>query len=135
MVALRRRAPLALLALVLLAPACSVDGGDGDGDLATEWSTRGDGDDGYLVVDLGEAVPIAAVDFVTRSMGDGSAVTETFTVSVDGGAPYGPFPAGTPRARRLADLVARGRVLRFEVVTSTGGNVGAVEIGVYPPSG
>ena len=105
-----------------------------DGDDSTEWSTRGDGDSGFITVDLGEQAPIGAVEFVTRSMADGSAVTDTFTVTVDGGAPLGPFPAGTPARRRIAELASTGRELRFDVETSTGGNVGAIEIRVYEPS-
>lgn len=75
---------------------------------------------------------IGAVEFVTRSMSDGSSVTETFTVSVDGADPLGPFPASTPARRGPVELGAvPGRVLRFVVASSTGGNVGAVEVGVY----
>ena len=106
-----------------------------DGDLATEWSTAGDGDDGSITLDLGAAQGIVAVDFVTRSMADGSAVTSTFTVSVDGAAAVGPFPASSPATRRLAQLEVTGRLLQFDVAESTGGNVGAVEIRVFAPPG
>ena len=105
-----------------------------DGDDRTEWSTRGDGDSGFITVDLGEQARIGAVEFVTRSMADGSAITDTFTVTVDGGPPLGPFPAGTPARRRLTELATEGRELRFDVETSTGGNVGAIEIRVYAPA-
>lgn len=50
--------------------------------------SRGNGDDGFIVVQLPEPADIAAVEFVTRSMGDGSAVTERYTVTVDGGDPF-----------------------------------------------
>ena len=106
-----------------------------DGDDTTEWSTSGDGDGGSVTVDLGEVRAIGAVEFVTRSMADGSAITQTFTVSVDGGEPQGPFPAGTPARRRIAALGARGRELRFDVETSSGGNVGAIEIRAFAPPG
>jgi hypothetical protein len=104
-----------------------------DGDDATEWSTAGDGDGGFLVLDLGAERDIGAVEFVTRSMADGSARTETFTVRVDGGEPAGPFEAGTLADRSIAVLEARGRVVRVDVETSTGGNVGAVEVRVHAP--
>ncbi len=68
-------------------------------------------------------------------MADGSAITSTFTVSVDGDEPLGPFPAASPAARRVVEIDATGRVLRFEVDESTGGNVGAVEIRVFAPLG
>jgi hypothetical protein len=105
-----------------------------DGDDSTEWSTAGDGDEAFIVLDLGAEREIAAVEFTTRSMADGSAITETFTVSVDGDEPQGPFPAGTPADRRVAELSVSGQQLRFEVDTSTGGNVGAIEISVYAPA-
>lgn len=104
-----------------------------DGDLSTEWSTKGDGDGAFLVLDLGETVEIGSVEFVTRSMSDGSAVTETFTVAVDGEEPLGPFPAASPARPRPVDLGRSGRVFRFEVASSTGGNVGAAEIALYRP--
>jgi hypothetical protein len=102
-----------------------------DGDNATEWATKGDGDEGSITLDLGRPVEVAAVEFVTRSMADGTAVTSRFTVSLDGAAPLGPFPAGTVARPRPATIGATGQVLRFDIARSTGGNVGAVEIRVY----
>ncbi|MEQ8718338.1 MAG: discoidin domain-containing protein [Acidimicrobiales bacterium] len=102
-----------------------------DGDPGTEWSTRGDGDEGFITVDLGGATEIGGVSFVTRSMADGSAITDTFTVTVDGGETFGPFPAGSPADERIAQFTATGSELRFDVETSTGGNVGAIDIAVY----
>ncbi|MGD9702901.1 MAG: discoidin domain-containing protein [Ilumatobacteraceae bacterium] len=96
----------------------------------TEWSSAGDGDDAFITIDLGAASDIAGVEFITRSMLDGTAITTTYTVTVDDGASYGPFPAGTPVEPNFAAVAATGRVFRFDVATSTGGNVGAVEIRV-----
>ena len=101
-----------------------------DGDLGTEWSSREDGDDGAITIDLGSETAVTGVAFLTRSMADGSAVTETFTVTI-GDETFGPFPAGSPAQARVAELSATGQELRFEVATSTGGNVGAVEIQVF----
>lgn len=106
-----------------------------DGDLSTEWSTRGDGDDGFVVIDLGSEQEIGGVTFVTRSMADGSAITDQYTVAVDGGDTAGPFPAGTPAEPGFQALSVTGRTLRFDIVTSTGGNTGAVEIQVFGPQG
>jgi F5/8 type C domain len=105
-----------------------------DGDLATEWSTAGDGDDGSITIDLGAPQDIAGVEFVTRSMADGSAVTSTFTVRVDDGEPLGPFPAASPATSRITPLELSGQAVRFDVEQSSGGNVGAVEIRVFGPS-
>lgn len=106
-----------------------------DNDLATEWSTQGDGDEAFVTIDLGEERDIVAVEFVTRSMADGSAITERFSVSVDGAEPAGPFPAGTVASRQVSELTATGREVRFSVESSTGGNVGAVEIRLFGPAG
>ena len=105
-----------------------------DGDISTEWSTSGDGDDGFITIDLGAEQGLGGVEFVTRSMADGTAVTETFTVSVDDGDVFGPFPAGTVAQPRPADIDVTGRRIRFDIDTSTGGNVGAVEIRLFAPT-
>jgi hypothetical protein len=94
----------------------------------TEWSSNGDGDNAFITIDLGASHPITGVEFITRSMLDGSAITETFMVTVDDGERFGPFPAGTAIDPNRADLQTTGRVLRIDVDTSSGGNVGAVEI-------
>lgn len=104
-----------------------------DGDLATEWSTRGDGDDGYIVIDLGSAREIAGVEFLTRTMTDGTATTSTFWVTVDDGERLGPFNAGNPADTAYAGVAVTGRTLRFEIESSTGGNTGAIEIRVFAP--
>ncbi len=102
-----------------------------DGDASTEWASRGDGDKAFITIDLGASRQIGGVEFLTRSMADGSSVTDTFTVTVDGNAPAGPFPAGTVATPRFAPLDATGQRLRFDIERSTGGNVGAVEIRVF----
>lgn len=99
-----------------------------DGDLGTEWSSAGDGDAAFLVVDLGAPREIGSVAFVTRSMGDGSAITETFTLTADG-VEVGTFAAGS--ATVPVELLAQ--VLRFDVASSTGGNTGAREIVIRGP--
>jgi hypothetical protein len=102
-----------------------------DGDLSTEWSSREDGDGAFITVDLGEETEITGVAFLTRSMADGSAITEEYTVTTDGGEVLGPFPAGNPAQARISEVTATATTLTFEVTSSTGGNVGAVEIQVF----
>jgi F5/8 type C domain len=102
-----------------------------DDDTATEWATKGDGDTASITLDLGAPTAIAAVEFLTRSMADGSATTRRYTVSVDGGAPLGPYRAGTVAKPRPSPVDVTGQLVRFDVAGSTGGNVGAVEIRVY----
>lgn len=104
-----------------------------DGDLSTEWSSAGDGNHAFVTIDLGRTRRIDGVSFRTREMSDGSAITRTFAVVVDGGRRYGPFPAGNRVDPRTAAVSFSGRRLRFEVVTSSGGNTGAAEIEVFSP--
>jgi hypothetical protein len=104
-----------------------------DDDLSTEWSTRDDGDAAFITIDLGEEHEIGAVEFVTRSMADGSAITQQYSVTVDDGDPAGPFTAGTVADRQISELTAVGRQVRIDVESSTGGNVGAVEIRIFGP--
>lgn len=104
-----------------------------DGDLSTEWSSAGEGDEASITIDLGSTTDIGQVTFITRTMTDGSATTNTFTVSIDGGEPLGPFDAGSPADPVPARIGATGRELRFDVQSSTGGNTGAVEIGIFAP--
>ncbi|MDP5184350.1 discoidin domain-containing protein [Blastococcus sp. BMG 814] len=103
-----------------------------DGDLGTEWSSDGDGDDASITLDLGRAVDVVGLTLRSRSMSDGTSVVETFTVTVDDGQTYGPFEAGAAVVVNEADFT--GRVLRFDAETTTGGNTGAAEIEVYEAS-
>jgi hypothetical protein len=95
-----------------------------DGDPSTAWSSAGDGDDAWIELDLGQMTSIGTVVFRTRSMGDGTAVTQTFTLTADG-EEVGTYPADVP-----VELDLDARVLRFDVAESTGGNTGAIEIEV-----
>lgn len=104
-----------------------------DGDLSTEWSSSGDGDDGFITIDLGAEQDIVGVEFLTRTMANGTATTATFWVVVDGGERLGPFTAGNPAAPNFNAAAFRGRVLRFEIDTSTGGNTGAIEVRAFAP--
>lgn len=99
-----------------------------DGDLATEWSSAGDGDDSSITIDLGEPRSVDAVEFLTRTMADGSATTTSFTVTIDGSTVLGPFPAGNPADPKRSTVETEGQVFSFEVDNSTGGNTGAIEI-------
>ncbi|MEA1902891.1 MAG: discoidin domain-containing protein [Actinomycetota bacterium] len=106
-----------------------------DDDLNTEWSSAGDGDDAFITIDLGAAMDVAGVEFLTRTMTDGSATTTTFYVVVDGGDRLGPFNAGNPADPSFNAAEFSGQVLRFEVESTTGGNTGAIEIRVFAPAG
>lgn len=101
-----------------------------DGDPRTEWSSQGDGNRAFLTVDLGKVTEVAEVGAWTRTMGT-SAQISSFRVVGDGGIIAGPFDL--PDALRLHSFPVRltTRLLRFEVVSSSGGNAGFVEVGAY----
>ncbi len=80
-----------------------------DGDPTTEWSTRDDGDDAWVEVDLGARQALGEIVFRTRSMSDGSAITDTFTLTADG-VVYGPFPVD--EASRSGRSDSTGAALR-----------------------
>lgn len=103
-----------------------------DGDLATEWSTAGDGDDASITIDLGHTVDIVGVRLRTRQMSDGSAIIHSYTVTVDDAERLGPFEVGPDAA--VVAFQTRARALRFDAAESTGGNTGAVEIEIYAAS-
>ena len=106
-----------------------------DGDMTTEWATKGNGDDAFIVVDLGSSQEISGVEFVTRTMSDGSATTTEYSVTVDDGETYGPFPAGDQVDPGFVEVAFSGQVLRFDVAVSTGGNTGAIEIRAFAATG
>jgi hypothetical protein len=99
-----------------------------DGDLASEWSSAGDGDEAWIEVDLGATREVRAIAFRTREMTDGSAITTSFTVTIDGSV-FGPFPTGSTPSE--LDQPVPGRMLRFDAEQTTGGNTGATEIEIY----
>ncbi len=104
-----------------------------DGDLSTEWSSAGDGDDSFITVDLGTVQEVAGFEFLTRTMADGTATTTTYTVTIDGGEILGPFAAGNPANPSPSSVDTVGQTFRFEVSDSTGGNTGAIEIRILAP--
>ena len=106
-----------------------------DDDMTTEWSSAGDGSGAFIVVDLGSAQSIGGVEFITRSMANGTAITTTYWVTVDDGTRLGPFDAGSPADARFQAIDATGQTVRFEAEDTTGGNTGAVEVRVFAPAG
>lgn len=100
-----------------------------DEDFSTEWSSNGDGDDAYIVLEFSDKMLVEGVGFRTRSMTDGTSITLTYSITVDGKTTYGPFEATPGLAVALVDFA--GYEVRFDVDTSTGGNTGAIEVEVY----
>lgn len=102
-----------------------------DGNPATEWSSNGDGDDTYFVVELSGEHRIHTIEYRTRAMNDGTAITEAFTITTDSSEVFGPFEveAYTDMTTFEVDFVAT--TLRYDVERSTGGNTGVIDIAVY----
>jgi hypothetical protein len=97
----------------------------------TEWSSAGDGDDAWVEVSLAQRARIDSVVFQTRSMSDGSAIANSFTVTADGGETFGPFQLPDAGEPYTFDVAFEAKTLRFELVDTTGGNTGAVDISVF----
>ncbi len=86
----------------------------------------GDGDDASIEIDLGTATDVSGFGMRSRVMSDGTAIIETYTVTVDDGEVLGPFPAGQAFSQSPAN--ASGQRFRFDADTTTGGNTGAAEV-------
>ena len=66
----------------------------------------------------------------TRTMGT-SAQIESFVVENERGEMFGPFVLPDAAGMHSFPAVAAGRTFTFRVVSSSGGNTGAVEVGIF----
>jgi hypothetical protein len=101
-----------------------------DGDPDTEWSSADDGDDAFITIELAEPARIGAVGLWTRTMRT-SAEISRFQVITEDGTVLGPFDVPDSTRMHRFEVDVHAHVLRFEVLESTGGNTGAVELGVF----
>ena len=101
-----------------------------DGDNGTEWSTAGDGNQAFIIVELPQTVEVSGFGLWTRTMG-ASAQIGRFEVENEAGEIFGPFTISD--ANQLYAFPARGQGQRFtfRVLESSGGNTGVVEIGIF----
>lgn len=98
-----------------------------DGDATTEWSSNGDGDRAWIEIELPAATRLEAVGFWTRTMGSSAQIQE-FEVIADGTTRLGPFTITDAARTHRFTVDVTARRLRFNVLRSSGGNTGAVEI-------
>lgn len=107
-----------------------------DGSPASEWSTQGDGDDAYVVLDLGELRSIRRFAFQSRKMADGTSIVRSVRLMLDSGAAIGPLPTPDPDTMYRFDFdpPLAARVVRLDAVETTGGNTGAKEIQLWGAS-
>jgi quercetin dioxygenase-like cupin family protein len=101
-----------------------------DGDPATEWSSASDGDEAWIEVELASATNVKSVGFWSRTMGD-TAQVRSFQVTTDSGDTYGPFTVTDATTIYWFDTQFTAKRLRFELLETSGGNTGALEIEVY----
>ncbi|MGD1996862.1 MAG: discoidin domain-containing protein [Anaerolineae bacterium] len=97
----------------------------------TEWSSDGDGDGAWIEIELAQTYEVHTIGLWTRRMSDGTAQILSFSITTDQGETFGPFDL--PDANRVYTFPVQfaARTLRFDAVETSGGNTGAVEIGVY----
>jgi len=101
-----------------------------DGDEATAWSSDGDGDGAWIEMELAGLTRVTRIGFWTRTMGS-SAQIHSFRIVTDQGELFGPFELVDAGQSHYFGVDFTARRLRFEAVSSSGGNTGAVEIEVY----
>lgn len=101
-----------------------------DGDGATAWSSDGDGDQAWIEIELAAPAHVTQIGFWSRTMGS-TAEIQSFQISTDRGETIGPFELADSAQSYIFATDFTASRLRFEAVTSSGGNTGAVEIEVY----
>ncbi len=101
-----------------------------DGRTDTAWSSNGDGDKAWIEIELAQTYDLSAIGFQTRTMGDTAQIT-SFRAVTDSGTQLGPFSLPDAATIYYFPVNAKTKTLRFEVVSSSGGNTGAVEIEAY----
>lgn len=97
----------------------------------TEWSSAGDGNSAWIEVELASRALIESIAFHSRSMSDGSAVANRFTVTTGEGEEYGPYDVPDAENAYTFETVIEAKIVRFTLMDTTGGNTGAVDIAAY----
>jgi hypothetical protein len=101
-----------------------------DGNPNTAWSSNGDGDKAWIEIGLEQTDNITSIGFWTRTMGSSGQIS-SFRVVTDDGTHLGPFTLPDAATIYYFPVNVKAKSLRFEVVSSSGGNTGAVEIEAY----
>jgi len=101
-----------------------------DGNPATEWSSASDGNAAWIDVELAAMTNVTSVGFWTRTMGD-TAQVKSFQVTTGQGENYGPFTVDDATTIYRFETQFTAQRLRFELLDTSGGNTGALEIEVY----
>jgi hypothetical protein len=106
-----------------------------DGEMASEWSSDGDGDDAFLEIDLGASREVSVIGFRSRKMTDGTSIVRSFDLLVDGSTVLGPFDTPDPDTRSLIPLdpPVSMQIVRLRAIETTGGNTGVKELQLFSP--
>lgn len=102
-----------------------------DGNSNTAWATNGDGDNAWFEVKLEQPSHVTRIEFWSRTMADKTSEIFEFTVTTETGEVYGPFKVDSAAQAFSFDVDFNASTLRFDTVTSSGGNTGALEVAVY----
>ncbi len=102
-----------------------------DGNNNTAWASNGDGDNAWFEVQLAQKSHVKRIEFWSRVMSDKTSEIFEFTVTTDTGEVYGPFKVDDAEKAYSFDVDFVATSLRFDVVSSSGGNTGAREVAVY----
>jgi hypothetical protein len=102
-----------------------------DGNRGTAWSSNGDGNEAYIEIELAHQANIYAIEVWTRSMSNGTAQIFSFTLTTDTGQILGPFSLEDAEQAYRFDVEAVARSVRLDVIDSSGGNTGLVELAVF----
>jgi hypothetical protein len=97
----------------------------------TEWSSNGDGDHAWFEVRLGTPTHVTQIATRSREMSDGTAEILSFTVTADDGKVYGPFKLPDAAQSYTFAVDFEATTLRFDTVSSSGGNTGVRDFAVY----
>ena len=101
-----------------------------DGDPSSEWSSDGDGNHAWIEIALPEKINITSIGVWSRTMGV-SAEISTFRLVDELGGIAGPFTLYNATEIHHFNTNFKTRRLRFEVIDSSGGNTGLIEIQIF----
>ena len=99
-----------------------------DGNTASEWASRGDGDAAFIEIRMAEEVLVTSLRVHTRSMANDTAQIFSFTVTTDQGETYGPFELPDADGPHDFEVDFVASTLRFDAESTNGGNTGFVEL-------
>lgn len=97
----------------------------------TAWSSAGDGDEAFIEIELARPARLHAIEVWTRSMSNNTAQIFSFTITTDGNETLGPFELADASQAYRFEIDTLASSLRFDVVSSNGGNTGLVEFAAF----